>query len=82
KLGNRVGDGAPMAFIEFVDFDPAKKSDQKVQVKTRDAKRKVVVKEMTAEEKQAYEASQALKAAAAKKKHLRKIQSESRKTNR
>lgn len=82
KLGNRVGDGAPMAFIEFVDFDPVKKSTEKVKVKTRDEKRKVVVKEMTPAERNEYLAAQAVKAAAAKKKHLRKIQSESRRTNR
>ena len=83
KLGNRPGDGAPMAFIEFVDYDPAKgTSDQTFQVKTKDGKKKQVVKEMNIEEKKAYMASQAVKAAAAKKKRVRKMQEASRKINR
>ena len=82
KLGPRAGDGAPMAFIEFVDFDPAQKKDQKVKVKVRDGKRKLVEKEMTLEEKRAYNALQAERAAAAKKKHVRKMKVQSRRTNR
>ncbi len=83
KLGSRPGDGAPMAFIEFVDYDPAKGKEAKTfKVKTKDAKRKQVVKEMTAEERDAYKAEQGLKEAAAKRKRVRKIQSASRRANR
>lgn len=83
KLGNRPGDGAPMAFIEFVDFDPAKgKAAQTFKVKTKDAKKKQVIKEMSAEEREQYMIVQAEKAALAKKKRLRKIQSTSRRINR
>ena len=83
KLGHRPGDGAPMAFIEFVDYDPAKSNEgQTFKVKTRDAKKKQVVKEMSAEEKQNYEASQAEKNAKAKKKRIRKMQAASRRENR
>ena len=83
KLGNRPGDGAPMAFIEFVDFDPSKsKEGQSFKVKTKDAKKKQVIKEMTAEERTEYLKMQAEKAAVAKKKRLRKIQSNSRRVNR
>lgn len=83
KLGNRSGDGAPMAFIEFVDYDPAKgAAEQTYKVKTKDAKKKQVIKEMSLEEKKAYMASQAVKAAAAKKKRVRKMQEASRKINR
>ncbi|MCB0377271.1 MAG: 50S ribosomal protein L17 [Bdellovibrionales bacterium] len=82
KLGARAGDGAPMAFIEFVDYNPAKTDDKTTKVKVRDGKRKQTTKEMTTEQKQAYLAAQAEKAAAKKKKHLRQVQSESRRANR
>ena len=83
KLGNRPGDGAPMAFIEFVDFDPAKtKSEQTFKVVTKDSKKKKVIKEMSLEEKEAYHIAEGEKAALSKKKHLRKIQSGSRRINR
>ncbi len=83
KLGNRAGDGAPMAFIEFVDYDPAKSDEGKTfKVKTKDGKRKQVVKDMTLEEKNAYMVSQAEKAALAKKKRVRQMQNESRRINR
>lgn len=83
KLGNRTNDGAPMAFIEFVDYDPAKSNeDQTFKVKTRDGKRKQVIKEMTFEEKKQYEMQQGEKKALAKKKRIRKMQNESRKINR
>lgn len=83
KLGNRAGDGADMAFIEFVDYNPAKKEEVKTyKVKTKDGKKKQVIKEMSAEEKQAYEVYQAEKAALAKKKRIRKIQADSRRANR
>lgn len=83
KLGARAGDGAPMAFIEFVDFDPAKgKEVKKIKVKTKGPDRKQIIKEMTAEEFTAYKAKQTEKAMLAKKKRLRKIQQESRRINR
>jgi large subunit ribosomal protein L17 len=82
KLGARAGDGAPMAFIEFTDFDPSKEKTEKIQVKTRGANKKQVVKEMTAEEFTTYQAKQSEKAMLAKKKHLRKIQQNSRRANR
>lgn len=82
KLGNRPGDGAPMAFIEFVDYDPAQTAEKTFKVKTKDAKRKTVVKEMTTDERNEYLASQSAKEALAKKKRVRKMQNASRKTNR
>lgn len=83
KLGNRPGDGAPMAFIEFVDYDPAKTDvDQKFQVATKDAKKKKVMKEMTKDEKDEYMALQGAKAALAKRKRVRKMQNQSRRINR
>jgi large subunit ribosomal protein L17 len=83
KLGNRPGDGAPMAFIEFVDYDPAKTNDNKTfKVKTRNEKKKQVVKEMTLEEKNAYMAAQGEKEALAKRKRIRKMQNTSRRINR
>ena len=83
KLGNRPGDGAPMAFIEFVDYDPSKTDENKTfKVKTRDGKNKQVIKEMSLEEKNAYMAAQGEKAALAKKKRVRKMQNASRRINR
>ena len=83
KLGNRPGDGAEMAFIEFVDYDPAKTDENKTfKVKTKDAKKKQVIKEMSLEEKQAYEMIQGEKAALAKRKNVRKMQNASRRANR
>lgn len=83
KLGNRPGDGAPMAFIEFVDYDPAKgQSEKTFKVATRDGKNKKVVKEMSVDERNQYLALKSEKEALAKKKRLRKIQSASRRTNR
>lgn len=83
KLGNRPGDGAPMAFIEFVDYDPNKTDDNKTyKVKTKDAKRKTVVKEMTADERAEYMAVQGAKDALAKKKRIRKMRNASRALNR
>ena len=82
KLGPRLGDGAEMAFIEFVDYDPNKTDTNTVKVKVRDAKRKQVEKEMTLEQKAEYEALQADKRFLAKKKHVRKMQKDSRRINR
>lgn len=82
KLGNRAGDNAPMAFIEFVDFNPTAPKEKTVKVKTKDAKKKQVIKEMSAKEAREYKAAQAEKAALVKKKALRKKQSESRRANR
>lgn len=82
KLGNRVGDGAEMAFIEFVDYDPTKGEGTTYKVKTKDAKKKQVVKDMSLEEKTAYEQEQSMKAAQAKKKRIRQTANESRRVNR
>ncbi len=82
KLGNRAGDNAPMAFIEFVDFNPAAPNEKSYKVKMKDANRKQVIKELNAEEYTAYQKSQAQKAALAKRKTLRQIQNKSRAANR
>ena len=83
KLGPRDGDGASMAFIEFVDFNPnVGKSDKKFKVKTKDGKKKQVIKEMTFEEREKYRKTQNAKVMKTKKKALRRIQNQSRKINR
>ena len=84
KLGTRSGDGAPMAFIEFVDFDPKnpRKKEIKVHVKTKDGNRKQVIKELSLEEREQYRKVQGTKARLEKKKRLRQIQNQSRKINR
>ncbi len=89
KLGNRPGDNAEMAFIEFVDYDfekaeAARKENVKVKVRAPGEGKsggKLVEKEMTPEQYQDYQESQAMRKAAADKKKKRKIAEASRKTN-
>lgn len=63
KLGNRPGDNAEMAYIEFVDYAPkaATEVDAKVEAKAKKT---------------------AAKAAALKKKHVRKLQENARRESR
>lgn len=82
KLGKRAGDNAPMAFIEFVDFNPTASKEKVVKVKTKDGKKKQVVKEMSTKEATEYKATQAVKAALVKKKNKRKAQNAARRKNR
>lgn len=63
KLGNRPGDNAEMAYIEFVDYAP--KAVAEVDEKAAAKEKKVIAK-----------------AAALKKKHVRKLQGEARRVNR
>ena len=82
KLGQRVGDGAPMCFIEFVDYDPAKQQEATVKVKTRDGKRKEIEKELTQTQFKDFQEKKANKRWLAKRKHLRKVSNTSRTANR
>lgn len=66
KLGDRPGDKAEMAFIEFVDYEFPQDGDTKVE---GDTNAKAKVREQARKK-------------AAKKKHLRKMASESRRRNR
>ncbi|MBF0492000.1 MAG: 50S ribosomal protein L17 [Deltaproteobacteria bacterium] len=59
KLGFRLGDAAPMALIEYVDYDPSEKinaelnksADKEAEKKKPAAKKKVVAAEETKEKK-------------------------------
>ena len=81
RLGARPGDGAPMAFIEFVDYDPAKKAKD-VTVKMRDGNRKQVSKDLSPDEFAAHQRKKTLKKQLAKRKHLRQVSNKSRANNR
>ena len=84
KLGTRPGDRAEMAYIEFVDYDfeaaAKKKAEAKVSMKVRDGARKLVTKEFTPEELEAYQERVRLRAASEKKRLGRKRVNEARKT--
>ena len=77
KLGKRIGDSAEMAFLEFVDYDPLKKSVQKPDQKTKEKLKKTDQKTVEKHEKK-----NSFKALKKKKKHLRKMKSQSRRRNR
>lgn len=79
KIGRRPGDTAEMAFIEFVDYDYKSAAPKKA---ATPAKGKVDAEAKKAQ-KDAVKATRKAKALVAnKRKHLRKIQSESRIANR
>lgn len=84
KLGTRPGDKAEMAFIEFVDYNfeaaAEKKAKATYKVKVRGADRKMVTKELNAEEYAQYKTEQTAKAAASKRKVRRTIQKTGRRT--
>lgn len=74
KISSRPGDAAPQAFIEFVDFDAQTYAAKTVTVKVRDAKRKLVKKQMTKSEVIAHNTKQNEKAAYATMRANRKKQ--------
>lgn len=82
KLGPRPGDGAPMAFIEFVDYDPSAQVDKKVTVVSRDENRKKVSKELSKDEYAAFMSRVVDRKKRAQRKHLRKVSNRSRNINR
>jgi len=82
KLGPRPGDGAPMAFIEFIDYDPAAQQEQKVKVVTKGPDRKLVKKELSKEEHGDFMTKVVEKKKRAKRKHLRKVTNKARQRNR
>ncbi len=49
KLGNRLGDNAEMALIEFVDYNPTYNADKPAKKKTRRRKKKATKAETTPE---------------------------------
>ncbi len=49
KLGNRLGDNAEMALIEFVDYNPTYNADKPAKKKTRRRKKKAAQAETTPE---------------------------------
>lgn len=78
KLGTRPGDKAEMAFIEFVDYSYEAAADKKAKatykIKVRGADRKMVTKELNAEEYALHKSELTEKAALAKRKVRRTIQ--------
>jgi len=49
KLGNRLGDNADMAMIEFVDYNPTYNADKPAKKKTRRRRKKAKTEEVAAE---------------------------------
>ncbi len=49
KLGNRLGDNAEMAMIEFVDYNPTYNADKPAKKKTRRRRKKAKTEDVAAE---------------------------------
>jgi large subunit ribosomal protein L17 len=58
KLGNRLGDNAEMAMIEFVDYNPTYNADKPAKKKTRRRRKKTTAKPETANEAPAAESTE------------------------
>ena len=69
KLGKRKGDSAEMAYVEWVDYDPSKKTKTKEEGKAAEKKEKSHKKKLFLQKKK-------------RKKHLRKMKLNSRRVNR
>ena len=82
KLSQRLGDGAPMAFIEFVDYTHERVQEQKFKVEARDGQRKKVIKEVGVGEKREFEKLRSQRVSKKAKKHLRRMRADSRVRNR
>lgn len=82
KLNNRMGDAAPQAFIEFVDFDAKTYANRKVEVVTQDEKRKKKVLEMTPAEAQKYRTKKNVVATLARVRRVNKLAGEARRVQR
>lgn len=90
KLGQRAGDSAEMAYLEFVDYDPVqKKESEKIPVKKTEKKSEEELKKpsktLTKKSKKdpmLLKGKEIFKLSKKRKKHLRKIKSYSRRINR
>lgn len=82
KLNNRMGDCAPQAFIEFVDYDKKAYAAKTVKVVTQDAKRKKKVVDMTAKEAFEYRTEKNAKATLARVRKVTKMAGEARRVMR
>jgi len=58
KLGNRLGDNAEMAMIEFVDYNPTYNADKPAKKKTRRRRKKAKTEETVATEETATKAEE------------------------
>jgi large subunit ribosomal protein L17 len=85
KIGQRPGDRAEMAFIEFVDFVPGGKAVDATPVKAskkKTAKKTASATDAAAETKAPVKIKTNTRVAAAKKKRLRKLQGDARRVQR
>jgi large subunit ribosomal protein L17 len=79
KIGRRPGDTAEMAFLEFVDYDWSKKASGETAAPAKGKAKKADKVVATTAKKAAAKAKKvASRAVAAKKKHVSKIQKQSR----
>lgn len=85
KLGERPGDRAEMAYLEFVDYDPSKGKEEEEEKYLKNSKTKKSKEEKPKKSKKSKESilkKQSYLKKKKKKKHIRKIQAKSRNINR